>query len=541
MNQQELEAEIKRLHVDEKITQKSIGSDEFLNLPQYSELRQAFYDSKYKKYDKQLHWHQLVRLVLEPSEQREYLYNRLLNLLLEFRRSEDYFTFKTEEGLYQIPDILSDLNKLRILYQKYFQIYQNILNQIHFDHPKEKKVGRIQGRINWSETIRNNTVKFPTNFVTSVSKKVFHTSENVLLVLCARWMNIESNRLLKENFKEPLSDSNKKILYQILEKTEFILKKFPFQEVMMTSKQFWNIPYDLPNLKLNKIESDAAQRVQQGIVKNKHYKKLLIWIEEFRGLHIKNIGNKTPTKHVLDSLKNIDTVYEAWIFMEFVSFLKDKNCLTNFELGKHPKCEFVYNQTTVTFWYGKNFYPKKGIVWAKHHNPDFTATIGDEVIGVFDAKNYSEGEPVGGTHDKILAYLNNFDTNFGALIYPNHPPNWDELSESERSNLLDKDIFENHFPEYSKSEKRKIRNDTIQVPWDKLQQEYKQLIPRWSQIINQKQSGKKSRFHFEQTVAYLRMSPENTTFSMDIKNKTLEYIFDTIVKAIPLTVNQNFK
>ena len=543
MNEQELVAEIKRLNVEDGIKEKTIASDDFLDLPQYKDLSDAFSNSKYKKYKKKWAWHQLVRIVLDPPENRNYMYNRLLDLLLEFRKEDDYFTFKTEEGLYQLPDILSALNKLKILYQKYFQIYQNILNHIHFDYPKEKKIGRIRGRINWGETIRNNPVEFPINFVTSVSKKIFETPENILLVLCARWMYKESSRLLKENFKDPLTDSTKKILYEILEKTEFILRDFPFQEVIMNSKLFWTIPYDLPNSKLKKIELDAQQRIRQGIIKNKNYEQLLLWIEDFRELHIKNIGNTTRTKHILDSIMNIDTVYEAWIFMEFVSFLKDKNILTNFELGSHPKCEFIYNQTLVTFLYGGDFYPNEGIVWAKHHSPDFVAKIGDEIVGVFDAKNYSEGAPVGETHDKILAYMNNFDTDFGALIYPNHPANWDKLSESDeewikkQNSILDKDIFQNHFPKYTPSERKTIRKDTLQVPWDDLQKKYKELIPRWAQIISQTQSGKKPRCHFDQTVAYLRMSPQNTMFSTDIKNITLDYIFKSIVKRIPQTAN----
>jgi len=531
MNEQELFSEIKRLHVEEKIDESVLGADFFLEQPQYEYLNNAFHNTKYRKYKKKWAWHQLVRIVLEPPEKREYLYNRLLNLLLEFRRTEDYFIFKTEEGLYQIPDILSDLNKLKILYQKYFQIYQNILNRIHFDYPKEKKVGRIQGRINWSETIRNSTTEFPIDFVTATSQKVFETSENILLILCARWMYTESNRLLKTNFKDPLTISNKKILYDIIQKTEFILKNFPFPGVIISSKSFWNIPYNSDNSELKKIELEAKERIKLGIIKNKNYEKLLSWIEEFRGLHIKNIGNTTPTKHILDSLKNIDTVYEAWIFMEFVSFLNNKNILDNFELGKNPKCEFTHNQKRVTFWFGKRFSREDGIVWAKPHEPDYVAMIEDDVLGVFDAKNYSEGEPVGGTHDKMLAYMNNLDTNFGALIYPHHPPNWDNLSEQKQIELIN-EILRIHFPSYTKQQKKKIRKETVQIPWDDLIDEYKQLIPRWSEIISQKQSGKNSKFHLDQTMAYLRMSPENTTFAINIKNQTLDYIFNTIVKTI---------
>ena len=69
---------------------------------------------------------------------------------------------------------------------------------------------------------------------------------------------------------------------------------------------------------------------------------------------------------------------------------------------------------------------------------DLFGSFYDQLVGpktFFDAKNYSQGEPVGDTHDKMLAYLNNFDTNFGALIYPNHPEDWDRQTEPENETL----------------------------------------------------------------------------------------------------------
>ena len=537
MDDQQLLEQIREL--PEFYGEKLLVNPDFIAQSDHNHLLDAFHASKYKKYDKKLKWHQLVRLAIEPPEKREYLYHRLLDLLQQFGKEDEYFVFKTEDTLYHIPDMLSNLNKLKILYQKYFQIYKNILNQIHFDYPEQKKTGRIQGSIDWTETIRNNNMKFPTSFTSRVEDRLFETPENILLILCASWMNKESSRLLKINFKDPLSNINRKILLEILQNTNFILKNFPFAEVVIKSKRFWNVAYNSPSLELKEIEFNVAQRIRKGIVHNKNYSKLLSWIEEFRSLNIKNIGFETPTKHALDSLKNIDTVYEAWIFMEFVSFLKNKNILLHFELGKDPKCEFIWNETRVVFKYAEKYFPQDGTVWAKHHEPDYVAMVGSDVIGVFDAKNYSDGEPVGDTHDKMLAYMNNFDTNFGALIYPNHPPNWDMMTESQQSNLLDRDIFKNHFPAYTKSEKSVIRKNTLQIPWDDLKDEYKQIIPRWSQIISQNQSGKKSRYHFDQTLAYLKMSPVNDTFSIDAKNETLEYILKKIVSAIPLTVNQN--
>jgi hypothetical protein len=66
------------------------------------------------------------------------------------------------------------------------------------------------------------------------------------------------------------------------------------------------------------------------------------------------------------------------------------------------------------------------------------------------------------------------------------------------------------------------------------------LVPRGFEEIKQPDNDiGNNDFHNNQTLAYLRMSPEKDAFSIYAKNKTLEYLYDTIVKAIPLTVNQN--
>lgn len=60
---------------------------------------------------------------------------------------------------------------------------------------------------------------------------------------------------------------------------------------------------------------------------------------------------------------------------------------------------------------------------------DFTAMVDDEILAIFDAKNYSKGSShsVTDSKNKMLAYMNNLDTSYGALIYPNHPENWDDF------------------------------------------------------------------------------------------------------------------
>ena len=123
-------------------------------------------------------------------------------------------------------------------------------------------------------------------------------------------------------------------------------------------------------------------------------------------------------------------------------------------------------------------------------------------------------------------------------------------------------------PDSSTGQKRGIRNkisSLLDCSWNELDAESKKilandpngeltestkdilnnfskLVPRGFKEIKQPDNDVGNNdFHNNQTLAYLRMSPEKDAFSIYAKNKTLEYLYDTIVKAIPLTVNQNFK
>jgi len=232
----------------EKIKQNVIGDEFFLDQPQYQELRKIFRQTDY--HNRGWKWHQLVRLVLEPQETRQYMYDRLLSLLLKHRRSyKEYFELKTQEGIYQIPNPLADLNRIEILYEKYFRIYQDVKNKIHFDYPKSEHIGpAIRGAINWDKTIRNSSTEFPMAFVSSIKRKEFVTPENILLVLCAEWLFRESSRLLQTKFKEPLSDYNRKLLSQISQKTKIILQDFPFKSILNESKRYWKLAFSDPRI-----------------------------------------------------------------------------------------------------------------------------------------------------------------------------------------------------------------------------------------------------------------------------------------------------
>lgn len=171
------------------------------------------------------------------------------------------------------------------------------------------------------------------------------------------------------------------------------------------------------------------------VVYNINYSNLLIWIDRFRELNISHISANTSTRHILESIENLDTVYEAWIFLEFVEYVHQKGNLKDFRLRNQPSCKFSHNGRIITFWYEKKFVTAGVNAWVVEHRPDFTAMLDDEILAIFDAKNYtgSISEP----KNKMLAYMANLGGDFSALIFPNHPKNWDEYEKTQRIEKLE--------------------------------------------------------------------------------------------------------
>ena len=538
MFEQEVQQEIRYLTDPNggKIKQNVLANDTFLDHPQYFELKRKFRETEY--HSRHWKWHQLVRLVLEPQQTRQYMYDRLLSLLLKHRRSYDeYFVLKTQEGIHQIPNPLADLNRLEILYETYFQIYQNVKNRIHFDFPSTDHVGpTIRGAINWDKTIKNSLTDFPIEFVSSIKQKEFDTPENILLILCAEWLFQESSRLLQIEFKEPLSDYTRNLLSSISQNTQMILQNFPFKSILNESKRYWGLSFSDP--RINQLEHNTKQRINQRLIQNPNYAKLLEWIDDFRSLDISRVTDSTPTRHILDSLENVDTVYEAWIFLEFVEFLHEKELLINLKLGDKAHCQFEYLGLIVTFWYEKTFSAKEGHGWILEHRPDFTAMVDDEILAIFDAKNYSKASSsyISESQNKMLAYMNNLDANYGALIYPNYPKNWDDLTHDERRQKLILHLNEKMIESTTKEIKSEA-NKLVSLSWKDLPSDYQVLGPPVPyRKFNHPSSGKKARFHFDQTLSLFRMSPQQTESSIKIKNESLNEIFKAIISRIPLTV-----
>jgi len=543
-NDTDLLEEIRRLVKEDNIPEKSLESSLFIDQPAYKYLKVAFTYSGFN--DRGWKWHHVVGNALDPPENREYMYQRLLTLLLEHRGSyDDYFTLQTENEEFKIPNPLADLNKLEILYHKYFKIYQNIKNQIHFEYPKKRHIGAIRGKINWTETIRMSTTDFPMTFVTSVPEKQFVTPENILLILCAVQLHKESQRLLQLDFTDPLSIDKKDILRRIIQNTDLILEgiDFPFVTLLNYSRQYWKLEFN--DSKIKDLELKARNRFAHKIIRNQNYIKLLQWMDEFRELNIliQRVSADTKSKSMLESPKDIDTLYEAWIFLEFIHHLHEKHILTNVKFAtdnedKYFKanCTFVWNGIIITFWYEKTFQvgENESYAWALAHSPDFVAMIDDEILAIFDAKNYAKNTSTTDTKNKMLSYMNNLNTNFGALIFPNHPVHWGDLDMGDKKGEL-APILKQKYPDDTVMRGSKKR-EQAKLDWDDEKFEFRLELKKFrpdAYLVNQYPQSEDNKSHPEKTLAILRMQPQNNIFSREMKNTVLDFIFKSIIERIP--------
>jgi hypothetical protein len=509
--------------------------DVFIDLPENKELKNLFRLSKYHEHDWQ--WHQLVRVVLQiDPEIKQYMYDRSLSLILKHRHTySQYFDIKNEEGTFRIPNCLAELNRLLLLYNSYFSIFKRIVDQIHFDNTRiQHFVPFIKGKIDWTKTLTNSRNKFPLIFSSDLRRKEFDTSENILLVLCGEWMHRESTRLLNTKFDEPLTEYNKDILRYISKQTRIILQKFPIISVLNSSRRYSSLSYN--DRRIIQLEQETKNRLNLGLVRNLNYGLLLDWIEEFRELDMENISQSTPSRHIIEPITNVDTMYEIWIFMEFVEFLYEKRLLIDFQLGVTPYCKFQYDDNIITFWYEKIF-TESDHSWIQIHKPDFTAMLGNVIIAVFDAKNYSKSSSsVSDSINKMLAYMTNLDANFGALLYPYHPKNWDYMDKSERINKI-KPFICNKNPVMDEYEVNNTAKNYSKLHWKELPSEYQDCFP----VTHMRKHkyplpGKKARYHLNQTLCLIRMLPSNSEQDIIMKEISLNSIFEEIIERIPIEI-----
>ncbi len=507
-------------------------------------LFQAFADLGFKRNGWK--WSRFVDYATKTPEDYAYLYNRVLRLVLDLKNSyDDFFELGIEGGTCQFPNPLADLNRLESLFLEYFKTYYKIKNQLHYDLPRQNYAGSmIRGKIKWDETIKNSTSIFPLEFHSIVQRKEFTTPENILLILCAEWIYKESSRLLLEDYADPLSENQVTKLEKIISNAKSILTNFPLPNVLLHSKRYWGM--NAKDARINNLISDTQNRIKKNEITNEGYADLLEWIIKFREQNIWLVNSQTPTQRPLKTRKNLDAMYEAWIFFEFANYCEKTGRLRDIVIQKgERKFEFAYNGYRMIFRWERKFFPpgegdEEGSddkhAWAAEAWPDFTVFLDDEIIGVFDAKNYSLDEGETSPINKILAYMTNLDTNLGVLFFPYKPMCWDDF---DRSTKIKKSsiAIKKYSPNISENELNMMIRNITEKRWNDLGAREKIILglympkPEFTRR-HQRDPTKAMVENPNLTMSLVRFTPSPDPLWISMREEAIEFVLSELTKRI---------
>lgn len=476
MNDWELLQTISEIPSREKnsVSQRLVQKNEFIDYSENSKLRTLWKSSNYSEWE----WHQVARFAFQDSENLRYMYEKLWELINKYRNSyDDYFELTSELGTFLEPNPLTRLDRLTSLYEEYFEIFSNITRHIHFDFPTIQYVGpSFRGIISWDKTFKNSNSEFPTSFVSQIPLKKFDTPGNILLFLSCSWLHKECSRILNLEFFEPLDTSQLEILENVYNKTNNLLVNFPFSQVVQASMLFWKMSYD--SKPILELERKSAERISKGIVKNAHYQKLLDWIQKFRNMNLMLVSKETPSSKLLRNRDSQDTIYEAWLFFEFIDYFSQTGKLIDLHMDHENKSywfTFDHHGQILTWHYDLEFSPvdEPQYTWVWRHKPDFTIMKDNEILAICDAKNFSLKQSPKEGVNKMMAYMTNFNTKIGILLFPYIPKFWDDFAPKEkRQKLLP--LYKKAHPEFSNEKISSMQKPESNLHWEQLPKYLKQ-------------------------------------------------------------------
>jgi hypothetical protein len=99
--------------------------------------------------------------------------------------------------------------------------------------------------------------------------------------------------------------------------------------------------------------------------------------------------------------------------------------------------------------------------------------LDNKILAIFDAKNYADSREIRDAKNKMLAYMTNLHTNFGALMFTNYP-NWDDLGKSERMNKHLELLSVRYSIEGE--ELRKMAKNLAKLSWNELHESYEDIF-----------------------------------------------------------------
>lgn len=373
-----------------------------------------------EKRDSQHKWHSFVREVFYPPEDLNFLKNNLLELIMDYRNSyKDYFKLSRDEN-FILPDRIYLLTRLKILFDEFFSIYKNIIQNIHFENPIERIYeNNIHGKINWQKTIQMSKTEFPTYFLLERRKREFDHPGNILLVLALKWQQEIVRNFLEINFEQKLE----KKLIENLQEMDLRIKNgllnFPFSDVITEANKYESL--DIEHVLIKKLEKQIRIEIKQKIIKNPQYQRLLNWIQDFKKIDFSKIS-ETTSDFSFELIKGIDFAYQGWVFWKIISKFYEKGPLKNLVISKGENYfEFMYNNTEIRFYHERRI---KG--WTKLPNhasmnePDFTVYVKpyreiEDLVGIFDVKNTNKIKRQG--KQAVALYALDLACDFVGILY----------------------------------------------------------------------------------------------------------------------------
>ena len=142
--------------------------------------------------------------------------------------------------------------------------------------------------------------------------------------------------------------------------------------------------------------------------------------------------------------------------------------------------------------------------------------------------------------------MNNLDTNFGVLFFPNYPQQWDEIDPVRKESKI-AILVTNKYPLTKKIEvssgggtvtvtrgwRRKKVLEQLKLSPDDEKFEFKEDFPSACKTVQSKKFENDESYP-KKTLAWLRMSPQNDRFSHEMKDEVLNFIFKFIIERIPV-------
>ena len=354
-------------------------------------------------------WYQFVKLAIK-FDQAELMINRIRSVFQdkEYLIDGDCSKISFNNNINTKSNIFIKFEELQSLFIEFTEILSMIKKQIYFErHISIKFDSMYDNEINWDMTIQKNKTNFPLKFFIKKNYKKFNTPENKLLVISNIWLKTESETLLKfYNRFDTIKISTLLNIIETLKQNEFLFK------TLFNINIVDDVEYN--NLETTNLLKNVHNRIRICRALDKSYSELFLWVKKFQKYSIMQLSNNNISHITIDTIKNIDIIYEVWIFAEIIDYIiKKYNAIINFNLEQYV--EFQFDGKTFKIFYQRVF--NGGEIWVEKSTPDFSIYCNEKLIAIVDAKNYLL-ESIEPGRSKILAYMMNLKCNFGVGIFP---------------------------------------------------------------------------------------------------------------------------